>query len=125
MIAKLCREYYSPLIVLYAAILLLLFSQMKIGGRIIKAVILWLSPLTLGVYLFHCHRYIWIRYIKLDEKISIANYSALGFLLRLLGIGICVYLVASCVDFLRLELFKWLKIKRLKERISCRLDNVL
>ena len=123
--SKLCREYYSPLTVLYAVILLGLFTRMKIGSQRLKAVILWFSPLTLGVYLIHCHRCIWLRYIKLDEKLSIANYSVTGFVLRLLGIGLGVYLAASCVDFLRLELFKWLKIKQISEKICHGLDGCL
>ena len=125
MMGKLCREYYSPLTVLYAVVLIELFTRMKIGSQHLKTVILWFSPLTLGVYLIHCHRCIWLRYIKLDEKISIADYSMTGFVLRLLSIGLGVYLVASCVDFMRLELFKSLKIKQLSERICHRQDECL
>ena len=125
MISRLCREYYSPLTVLYAIVLMGLFTRLKIGSQRLKAVILGISPLTLGVYLIHCHRCIWLRYIKLDEKISIAQYSMTGFVLRLFGVGLGVYILLSGMDFLRLQLFKLLKIKEFSEKICGKLDNFI
>ena len=124
LLRKLPREYYSPLTVLYATVLLLLFSQMKIADSL-KSIILFFSPLTLGVYLIHCHRFIWFHWIKLDEKISIADYSTFGFVTRLLEIGIGIYVVASLIDWLRCKIFEMLKIKKVSEIVCRRLDECM
>ncbi len=121
---KLPREYYSPLTVLYAIILLFLFSRMKITDRF-KKIILFFSPLTLGVYLIHCHRCIWLRWIKVDEKIPIADYSIFCFIMRVLAIGIGIYVVASLIDWLRCKIFELLKIKKVSEIVCRRLDECM
>lgn len=69
----------------------------------------FLSPMTLGVYLIHEHislRYEWQEWLKVTGADSL---GAGGFLIRILGAALCVYIVCSVADYLRILLFKGVK----------------
>ena len=64
---RLFREYTSPLMIIYAGVLVYVFSDFQICHEKTKKVIQWGTPLTLGVYLIHCHRVIWYNFMLMCE----------------------------------------------------------
>lgn len=101
--------YNSVPLLLMSVFLLSAFSKMKIGEGFSK-VISFVSPLAFGVYLIHCHPYIfglmggafaWIANAPIYLGIIYALASALG-----------IFIVSIILDWLRSLLFKFLKMKQ-------------
>lgn len=101
-------NYNSPTIVLAAVFLLGAFSKMNIGEGLSK-IISFASPLTFGIYLIHCHPYM---YESLDKKfVWVVNEPIYLGVLYALGGALAIFLICLILDWIRSLLFKLLKIK--------------
>ena len=105
--------------------LFLFFGCIQINSQRLKQVILFLSPLTFGVYLFHENIYLkgflWNRLIHLQRY-----YTSFWFPMIIIGIIVGIYVVGSFVDFFRYKLFQMLSIKdRLGNTHLCKTINSL
>ncbi len=108
-------SYTAPTIVLSAVFLLLYFSNLKCSKT--TKIIRFFAPVSFGVYLLHEEPLI------VDNFISGAfvSYGALNpFLMAaaVVGTALCIWLIGSAVDHVRLQLFHWLKIKQLSVSIE-------
>ena len=72
------------------------------------------------MYLIHVHPLIFDNVIN-DIAIHFVNDSLIVFMGEIFGLLIFIFFVCVCIDYVRLLLFKKLKIKDL----SCRLENVV
>ena len=108
--------YHAPTIFMCGICLVLLFSQLKINGRIARGIITALSPLAFAVYIIHTHPVIWehilkgafSKWIYLDWKVILGPVflAALG-----------IFALCLAIEFLRRQLFALLRIPQLTERI--------
>ena len=88
------------------------FKEMKaLPGKIVC----FLSPMALGVYLLQENqtlRYRWQSWFKLEGSLDGSLPSLIG---KVLLAVICMYILGTAVDYLRLQLFRLIKNKLLKQ----------
>lgn len=101
-------KYTSPTILLCAIFLVVAFSKLNVK-RIAK-LITFFAPLAFSVYLIHNNPLIlnkfWSQYF-----IFLKDMNILFMIFGVFLCALCVYFVCSFIDFIRLKLFKFLKIK--------------
>lgn len=106
---------YNHLFVYAAAVgIFTAFISKKEMTGIKEKIILFLSPMTLGVYLAHenlTFRYEWPKWLGINDSV---NGSILSFLFHLVGGILVVYITGSTVDYIRIKLFDGIKIILLK-----------
>lgn len=115
--------YNSPLIVMCAVFLLIYFSNIKCGKGLIKF-ISFFAPVSFGVYLLHEEPLIketlitgaFVRYLSFNPIITV---------LSVIGTAICIWLLGSLIDRIRLEIFNLLKIKQLSEWLEQKVKKAL
>ncbi len=113
--SNMLNSHLSISIVLYSVLLLGLFSKISVKGTG-KKLVKFFAPMTFGVYLAHClplfyqnvlsQRFIWVKDM----------HWTLAIVLTLL-ISAGIYIVASLIDYIRIKLFKLLRIFDLSEYI--------
>ena len=118
-------SYKSPTIFLAAICLLLFFVNLKISSFWKKA-ICFLSPMTFGVYLIHIHPLV-LTYMINERFTEYAEFPWILEILAVLGTAAVIYLICSLIDFVRLQLFKILHIRKIldsfEERIRKRISR--
>lgn len=107
-------HYISPTVLLSAFILVVLFSRLKLKGRIVKR----LSPLAFGVYLFQLNKVVW-------QNLSGAVAPRLSDKTPLAALQVIFYAAVLFLSGLTVELFrqKAAKLFRL-QALSCRLEKL-
>ena len=103
-------SYKSPTIFLAAICLLLFFEKIKISPFWQK-IIRFFSPMAFGVYLIHVHPLVFSYLIK-DRFTAYAAFPWIIELLAILGTAVVINLICYAIDFIRLELFKKLRIRQ-------------
>jgi len=102
---------YNHLFVLMASVgIFAAFLSMKPMKEQVGKTICMLSPMALGVYLFHENlslRYNWQKWLGIYDSL---NKSTPEFLAGLFVAVLIVYLLGSAVDFLRIRIFKLLRL---------------
>ena len=101
-------SYISPTIVMSAVFLLSAFSKMKFGKKSTVA-ISYISPLSFGVYLIHCHPYIF-NMIR-GHFAWIADKPMYYALFIVVGVAMAIFVGCLIIEMLRYWLFKVCKIK--------------
>lgn len=104
-----------PFVVLASVFVFSLFADMQVGCKSLCRFIELLVPVSFGVYLVHCH--------PMLEGYARELY---GYMVGVMGhsficvvVSSCViYLVASCMDFPRLLLFRFFGIKDLAVKLE-------
>lgn len=114
-------SYTSITIVLAAVFLFLFCLNVKIGKRFEK-VIAFFAPTTLSVYLIHVHPFIW-SFLSSFVAIFAKNDSMLVFVYVFISI-VLTFLVCSLIDWIRIQIFKLFKIKRLSEIIDDKVQKL-
>lgn len=111
--SKLFINYLSPTMVLQAWSLIMVFSRLNIRNYYIKRIISFLTPLTFSVQLIHT------RLFKENVKIikilfSIVNkFNPNLLFFKIYSLSIIIYFICVLIDYIRLLLFKILKIRNL------------
>ena len=105
-------SYISPTIVFDGIFLMVLFARLKPNAKFVKA----LAPLTFGIYLFQNNRIMWSTLKDLFLFVNDLNVFAIVPMVLLLGLAI--FLAGTVVDFLRLQLFKLLKVEKLASGLN-------
>ena len=92
--------------------LTLIFSRIKYNKYLSK-IFIFLGPLTLGVYLIHCHHYI----INFEFPKLFKNYNInkpLKTIINLIFLkGIIIYIKCLIIDYFRNLIFKFFKIRQI------------
>ena len=104
-------NYNSPTVLLASLMLFFLFYKMKIGNQCIRNIVLWMGPLTFGVYLIHMNQYVarelWGHWIHVDS----AYMSNVGyFMFHMLVTVVGVFLICILFDATRKKLFSYIYV---------------
>jgi surface polysaccharide O-acyltransferase-like enzyme len=108
-------SYTSPTIVLSAVFLVSMFSKLKMRTKSIK-IISFLSPMAFGVYLIHCHPYVF-NYMA-DKFVWVASLPLYYALFVVLLIALAIFIFCIIIDYIRLLIFKVCKINKLSNNIA-------
>lgn len=113
------RSLCSVPVFLSSVFIFLMFKGVNIKGRLVSKVLVFLSPLTFGVYLIHDNS-------TLKELlwgvISPEKYADDTFLwLYMLAIVPAIYIVCAVMEFLRQKLFSVTRLNKLGEFAECKL----
>ncbi|MBR5080348.1 MAG: acyltransferase family protein [Victivallales bacterium] len=109
-IGKICQRYVcynSPTILLSAIALLELFMNLNVSCLV--PIIRFASPTAFGVYLIHEHKAISSHFL-IDKFKWTIDQPAWLFPFTIIVSALIIYTVCSLIDFLRLRLFKKLKL---------------
>ena len=110
--------YTMPTILLAATFLLNAFSRMKFKEKYQKIISL-ISPLAFGVYLIHTHP---IVFAKLEGVfIGFADSNVFLMVVCVILMAICIYIICTVIEILRVLLFKLCRVKKL----SVVLENLI
>ena len=111
------RTNTSPLILLSAIFLLIIFSRININSKLVKTI----APLTFGIYLFHDNDY-FRKYFMLDKFAFVNNYNIFVCILLIIVISLVIFVVSMIVEYIRNQLFRLLKIDSLIDKIASKID---
>lgn len=109
-------SYLNPLQLLNAVCLLGIFSRMQCRAGLLRRTVGVLAPLTFGVYVIHVHATFFDRLE--DAMTFVLQESPLCALGITLGVAVVIYLGCSAVDWLRLQLFRLLRVPKLCEKFE-------
>ena len=113
-------NYNSPLMLISSILFFDLMRKVEIGNNFICK----LGKYSLAVYIIHCHRLVYDWIIK-ERMLFIKPYNFAIEVLVLIGIAILIYLVCSFIEFVRLKVFKLIKVDELEEHFGNKMDEVL
>lgn len=116
--------YTSPLVLGAALGLFLCCRRLESVPRPIAALIRFFAPVSFGVYLIHAQPFVFHRLLN-GAVVPLLALPAWQFALELLGIAAAIFLVCALIDYLRLLLFRLLRIPTLCERIGNALEAKL
>jgi len=100
---KVLLEYNSPTIVVASICLFLFFRTIRIPDGFLSKAILFVSPLTFGIYLIHEHyllRDLWITFWKVEDFVK-KPY----FILHYIGVVLAVFIICGLIEWIRNTLF--------------------
>lgn len=80
-------------------------------GRITSNIIAFLAPLSFGVYLIHSQKLIWNNWFE-NRFTFIAELSPVLLVLAVLGVTLGVFVSGMCIEWVRQQIFKLLRIKK-------------
>ena len=108
-------RYDSPFMLLQACALLVWFAEAKPSESVSR----WIekaAPLTFGVYLIHDNPH--VRENLIEGSFGwMAELNAGIYIFVLLGIALVIFAVCMLIDYLRLKLFRYLRIKEACQRL--------
>ena len=112
----------SPMMLIAALALLVYFSGRSFSAGVSRYVDC-LSPMAFGVYLAHTEPHIW-QLLK-DRFTAFSAYNPLVLVLTVVGTAFAIWAVCLAVDYLRLRMFKALRLpyvfKTVEEKIRGKL----
>jgi surface polysaccharide O-acyltransferase-like enzyme len=117
-------RYSSPLVVGEAVCLFLLCRDLEVRSRAARGVIGVFDPVAFGVYLFHAQPFIFHR--VLDGALTpLLRLPAWQFALAVPGAALGVFLLGAGVDWVRLGVFRLLRLPRLAALLGEKLERRL
>lgn len=103
-------KYSTPFLVLPSVALLVLSARLEIRRKGARSLIRLLAPLCFGVYVIHVHHTVWSR---LELCLYSYKHAPQGQLLLLIPVVmLAIFLPSALYDWLRLKLFRLLRIDR-------------
>lgn len=109
-------NYVSPTVLLSAVALLIVFKNINVGN-VIKKIVMFFSPVSFGVYLIHDEPLV-RQYVISQRFANYGSLSPLFMVLAVLGTVGGIWLAGSLLDYIRLKIFKLLKVKNICIRIK-------
>lgn len=100
---KVFLEYNSPTIIVASTSLFLFFRTMSIPKGFFSKIILYVSPLTFGIYLIHEHfllRNLWTELWQVDKV-----FTTPWFILHYIGCIFDVFVICGAIEWIRKSLF--------------------
>ena len=105
------KKYINPIVLFQAISLLMIFSKLKIKNKLLKKIISFFSPLVFGVLLFHS-RIRRLNFMRFYFN-KIKNIKQYYFFYSIIFLAIFFFIFCALVDYIRLLIFNFLKIKEL------------
>lgn len=117
-------KYNSPTVFLSSAALLLLFAKFSPKSRFSAVVIGTFAPASFGVYLIHTHPLIWANVLagRFAGFCRLPLWKLLGLTLT---VALAIFIACSAVDYVRLKVFRLLRIDKLFSLLGERLQSRL
>ena len=116
-------EYTSPSSVIISICFICIFSNLDIKSKFIQKLISFLAPLTYGVYLIHNHSIIF-HYVIKPYYFWLLKYSSFKLVIIIILESSKIFIICSFIDYLRLVLFKLLRIMEICRAISVFLNKI-
>lgn len=113
-------EHTSPTILCASISLLIIFSRLNIKSKAIEL----LTPLVFGVYLFQCNEIIWNSIIS-GAFDFVKNCNMIFTICYMFIFAFIIFIIGVVVEWIRVKLFKLLKIDYVIIKISNVFDHVL
>lgn len=110
------HSYTSPLVLIAAVLMVVLFSNIKIRNLVLSKMIRNLAVLTFGVYLIHENGSFRANIIS-DKFVYLVNRSSIMMILQLLGWTVCIFMYCMVIEFIRNKLFSILRIDLMISRL--------
>ncbi len=112
-------SYTSPTVVICSVALVGLFSGLKIN-KSMQTFIKIFSPCSLGVYIIHVNPIIWTHIIH-DMTVWVNTENFLIMTMQILGTALSVFFICLILEFIRLSIFRALKISKSIEKIDLKI----
>lgn len=120
----LIMQYNSPLVVINAICIFLLFERITIKGSGIANLITAISSTTLGVYIIHSHVLIYTKVLK-DAFKNFAGENTI-YLICVIAVGtLGIFCISSGIEYIRKKCFKWLHIDKFVKIAGDKLDKYM
>ena len=101
-----------PSEVIISISIIMLFSNINIKNKYILKIIFFFAPLTYGTYLIHNHPLVRVHII--GKYFSwLINLKLYNLLIIEILCSFTIFLICSLIDFIRLSIFKMLRIKQI------------
>lgn len=118
-------SYASPTILAASFALFMMFENLQI--RRMKKFVSTISQLSFSVYLIHTHPLIF-RTVIAGRFANYSAFPAAFMALAVIGTSLSIYAICTSADYIRMQLFKLLRIKQrfaaIEERIRSKLLNL-
>lgn len=117
-------HYCSPLTMIISVCFLYVFVSVQIKSRIITKIVLWMSSVSLGIYIIHAHP-VSLDNILIGEHLSwMVHENPLLTMIVLFSSVVCIAIVLGFLEQLRIYLFRLSLIDKFLNRIGCKLDDL-
>ena len=105
-------SYISPTVFIQALSLIMIFSKLNIENKILIKIISFFTPLTFSAQLIHTRLFgTKLKIVEILFKwVFMFNPKILFF--KIYCVGVMVYFICICVDYIRLLIFKILKFRK-------------
>ena len=115
--------YTSPLVLGAAVCLFLCCRDLRPSAAICRVIDVF-TPVSFGVYLFHTQPFIFHRLLN-GAAVPLLALPAWLFALAVPAAAAAIFLTGAAVDWVRLLVFRFLRIPRLTESLGARLERFL
>ena len=117
-------NYISPTIVSASIFLFLSWCKYEFKNKYIIKIIKWFAPVSFSVYLIHDNNLIRNYFIK-NSFINLTNgLPIILIVINLIIIVLSIYLISTFLEYMRLMLFKILKVNKLIDFIEYKLNKL-
>lgn len=113
-VGKIWFWYTSPTMITSALCIFIIFARLTITPGRLQRLIRHLAPTTLGIYLVHLNPLV-VRFLLRDFAQPLVSQPLLVFLTTIIGVSVLIFILSSGIDYLRIALFKKLRLHRLSE----------
>lgn len=119
-------DYYNSPLVLINSILVfyLCISLSKINNKVIGNLILWISRMSLGIYIIHAHPFVLDCVLNTDNLSWIVSSNPLITMLCVFGAVIGVVLGSGVLEYIRMILFRLFRIENCLCGLGVRFDSL-
>ncbi len=108
--------YLSPTVLFFSVCLVLLFAKIKVT-KLARGFIKVFSPIAFGVYIIHEDLFIKSFFI-MDKFRFVAELDVWYIPLVIFGISILIFIICGIIDWIRIYIFKLLKIRKFAEKVE-------
>lgn len=112
--------YTSIFVVLQAVFLFNSFAKIQIKSGFWQKAVLFVSPLTFGVYSVHCTDFVKVLLGKFD---FIINSSVLLIIPLTIGCALAVFIGCAVIEWIKQQIFKYAKIDKLTFKVGDFIQN--
>lgn len=105
---------YSSITILLSAIFMFLFCMKIRIGNAASKVIIFLSPVSLSVYLIHVHPLVFENILG-SAFSSFASKSPVVMVICVIAATLAIFVICAAIDLLRIQLFKLIRVNKLCE----------
>lgn len=117
--------YTSPMVIIQSIATFMLVSQIQVSNLTIQRLLLFTSPLTFGVYILDTTPVFFDFILKDLFKNFTLNHSILLTITLITFASILMFIMFILINYLRVQLFKLLKLDVLIDRLAEIIHNLL